>query len=164
MEKNMEVPLKTKNRATIWSSNPTPVHTSGEKHGWKDTWTAVFIAALLTIARTWKKPKLSINRGMDKEHVVHTYNGLLSHKKNGIMSFAAIVEQRDCHTEWKKVRKRKTNIYHLYVESKKKYKWTYIQNRYRLTDVENLMVTRRQEWGEVNCQTGIDIHTLLYII
>ena len=42
---------------------------------------------------------LSINRGMDKEHVVHTYNGLLSHKKNGIMSFAAIVEQRDCHTE-----------------------------------------------------------------
>ena len=31
-----------------------------------------------------------INRGMDKEEVVHIYNGiLLSHKKNKIMPFAA---------------------------------------------------------------------------
>ena len=31
-----------------------------------------------------------IDRGMDKEDVVHMYNGiLLSHKKNEIMSFAA---------------------------------------------------------------------------
>ena len=33
---------------------------------------------------------MSINRGMDKEDVVHIYNGiLLSHKKNEIMPFAA---------------------------------------------------------------------------
>jgi len=33
---------------------------------------------------------MSIDRGMDKEDVVHTYNGiLLSHKKNEIMPFAA---------------------------------------------------------------------------
>ena len=33
---------------------------------------------------------MSINRGMDKEDVVHMYNGiLLSHKKNKILSFAA---------------------------------------------------------------------------
>ena len=32
----------------------------------------MFIAALFLIARTWKKP-LSINRGMDKEAVVHIY-------------------------------------------------------------------------------------------
>jgi len=33
---------------------------------------------------------MSIDRGMDKEHVVHIYNGiLLSHKKNEIMLFAA---------------------------------------------------------------------------
>ena len=33
----------------------------------------------------------------------------------------------------------KTNIiwYHLYVKSKKCYKWTYLQNRNRLTDIEN---------------------------
>ena len=44
----------------------------------------MFIAALFTVARTWKQPSqdMSINRGMDKEDVVHIYNGiLLSHKK-----------------------------------------------------------------------------------
>ena len=34
---------------------------------------------------------MSINRRLDKEDVVHIYNGiLLSHKKNEIMPFAAI--------------------------------------------------------------------------
>ena len=33
---------------------------------------------------------MSIDKGVDKEDVVHTYNGiLLSHKKNKIMPFAA---------------------------------------------------------------------------
>ena len=33
---------------------------------------------------------MSINRGMDKEDVVHIYNGiLLSHKNNEIMPFSA---------------------------------------------------------------------------
>ena len=33
---------------------------------------------------------MSINRGMDKEDMVHIYNGILfSHKKNKIMQFAA---------------------------------------------------------------------------
>ena len=33
---------------------------------------------------------MSINRGMDKEDVVHIYSGiLLSHKKNKIMPYAA---------------------------------------------------------------------------
>ena len=36
------------------------------------------------------KTALSTNRGMDKENVVHIYNGILfSHKKEKIMSFAA---------------------------------------------------------------------------
>ena len=33
---------------------------------------------------------MSINRGMDKEDVVHIYNGILAIKKNKIMPFAAI--------------------------------------------------------------------------
>ena len=32
---------------------------------------------------------MSINRGMDKEDVEHTYNGMLALKKNEIMPFAA---------------------------------------------------------------------------
>ena len=48
------------------------------------------------------------------------------------------------------VSQRKTNIiwYHLYVESKKWYKWIYLQNRNRVTDVENkLMVTKGEGGG-----------------
>ena len=49
----------------------------------------MFIAALFTIARTWKQP-MSIDRKMDKEDVIYIHNGiLLSHKKNEIMLSAA---------------------------------------------------------------------------
>ena len=47
------------------------------------------------------------------------------------------------------VSQRKTNIiYHLYVKSKIWYKWTYLQNRNRLTDIEDkLMVTKGEKVG-----------------
>ena len=42
----------------------------------------MFSAALFTIGKTWKQPKYPTDRGMDKEDVLHTYNGiLLSYKK-----------------------------------------------------------------------------------
>ena len=51
----------------------------------KDTCTPVFIAALFTVARSWKQPKCpSIDEWIKKMciYVVHIYNGiLLSHKK-----------------------------------------------------------------------------------
>ena len=56
--------------------------------------------------------------------------------------------------------------YPLYAESEKKwYKWTYLQNRNRLTDLENeLMVTRREGCGEgIVREFGIDMYTLLYL-
>ena len=47
----------------------------------KESCTTVFIAALFTVAKTWKQP-VSIDRWMDKGDVAHIYNGiLLSHKK-----------------------------------------------------------------------------------
>ena len=48
------------------------------------------------------------------------------------------------------VRQRKTNILwnDLYVESKKGYKWTYLQNSYILTDIEKeLMDTKGEREG-----------------
>ena len=67
MEKSMEVPLKSKNKAMIWSCSPIPGHIFRENQSSK-----MFIAGLLTIARTLKP----INGGMDKEDVVHIYNGI----------------------------------------------------------------------------------------
>ena len=46
----------------------------------RDTCTPMFITALFIIARTWKQPRCSISRQMDKKAVVHIHNGiLLSH-------------------------------------------------------------------------------------
>ena len=48
---------------------------------------------------------------------------------------------------------------------KKWYKLTYLQNRNRVTDVENkLMVTKGERVaGGINWETVIDIYTLLFI-
>ena len=58
------------------------------------------------------------------------------------------------------VSQRKTNLWHhLYVEFVfKGYKWTYIQNRNRVTDVENnLMVISGERGGGINWEVGIHI-------
>ena len=60
MENSMEVPQKTKNIVAVLSSNPTPQHISQENYKTimqKYTCLPMFIAALFTIAKTWKQPK-----------------------------------------------------------------------------------------------------------
>ena len=52
-----EVPLKTENRVTIWSYNPTSEHISRKNSNSKRYTYPVFFAALFTIAKTWKHPK-----------------------------------------------------------------------------------------------------------
>ena len=63
----------------------------------KDTCNPMFTAALFTIARTW-------NRWMDKEGMVHLYNGiLLSHKKECIWICSNEVDEPGTYyTEWSK--------------------------------------------------------------
>ena len=46
-----------------------------------------FVATLFTIAKTWKQP---VNRGMDKEDMVHIYNGILAIKRDGTESFVVM--------------------------------------------------------------------------
>ena len=48
----------------------------------KESRTTLFIAALFTIARTWKQPERHRQMNGDREDVAHIYNGmLLNHKK-----------------------------------------------------------------------------------
>ena len=56
---------------------------------------------------------------------------------------------RDDHTKWSKSEiEKQIHDYYLYVKSKKRYKWTYLQNRNRLTDLENkIMVTKVERCG-----------------
>ena len=125
----------------------------------------MFVAALFTIARTWST-KMSINRWMDKEDVVHIYNGmLLSHKKDEIMPFAAIWLDLKL-VILSDVSQRKTNMWYcIYVESKQWYRWTYLQNRNRITDVKtNVQLPRGKREMEKLGDWDWHIHTAIYKI
>ena len=83
---------------------------------------------------------MSINRWMDKEDVVHIYNGILLSHKNKVMPFAA---------RWMdleiiiliEVKQRQISYDTTYMWNLKKwYKWTYLRNRNRLTDSENKLM------------------------
>ena len=84
---------------------------------------------------------------MDKKDVVHIYNGIsFSHKKEQNNAICSNMDgPRDCHTEWSKSDTERQISYDIaYMWNLKKgYKWTYLQNRSRVTDVENrFMLTR----------------------
>ena len=136
----------------------------------KDTCTPMFIVALFTIAKTWKQPKCpSTEEWIKKLWYIYTMEYYSVIKKNEIKAFAATwMDLEIVILSEVKVRQRERNIiwYRLYAESKKKwYKWTYLQNRNRLTDLENeLMVTMGEGCqGGIVREFGIDMYTLLYL-
>ena len=135
----------TKNRAVMRSSGLTLGHISGEDENSnskrymhpKVHWSTIYNSQ--DMEATW----VSTDRGMDKENVVHIYNGLLlSHKKG--MKQCHLQRHgwiRDCPPEWcqRQIAYDITYIWNL----KQWYKWTYLQNRNRVTNVKsNLIVTR----------------------
>ena len=65
------------------------------------------------------------------------------------------------------VRKKRTNTtwYHLYVKSKIWHKWSHVQNRNRLTDIEDRFVTAKEfgAGGEMDWVFGISRCKLLHI-
>ena len=117
---------------------------------------------------------MPINRWMDKEDVVHIYNGtLLNRKKEQNWVICRDMDgPRDCHTEWSKSEREKQILYiNAYMWNLEKwYRWTGLQGRSRGTDIENKRVdTKGGKWreggggGGKNWEIGIDIYTLICI-
>ena len=81
---------KTKNRATIWSSNPTTGHIPTENKILKRYMYSSVHCSTIYNSQDMEATQMSINRWMDKD-VMFIYNGiLLSHKKkNEMLPFAA---------------------------------------------------------------------------
>ena len=66
----------------------------------KDTCTCRFIAAIFSIAKTWKQPKCpSIDEWIKKMCYVYTMEYYSAIKKNKIMPFAATWMELETHTE-----------------------------------------------------------------
>ena len=150
----MEVPQKTKNRVATWSGNPTPGRISGkdENSSWKGYITPVFTAALFTIAKTWKQPKCPSTDEWIKRIWYKKIQWDITQPQKGWNNAIGsnMDEPRDDHTQWSRSdRERQMSYDFPYMWNLKKwYKWTCLQNRNRLTDIENrLMVSREESWG-----------------
>ena len=134
MENSMEVPWKTKNGTTVWSSSLTPGHVFGENQ--KDSCTPVFIATLFIIPKTWKQPDCtSREEWIKKMWYIYMMEYYSTMEKNKIMPIAVtwmdlevVILSEVGHTE--------TNTIwcHLYVGSKIGHEWAYLWNR--LTDIK----------------------------
>ena len=82
----------------------------------KDTCTHMFIAALFTIAKTWKQPKCPSTDEWIKSYVVYIHNGiLLSHKKEQNNVICSNMDAtRDSHTKCSStVNQKEKDKYHM---------------------------------------------------
>ena len=78
MENSMEIPLKTRNRTTIWPNNPTTGHKP-----WGNNSLKRYMYPNVHCSNIYgSQDKEETHWGMDKEDVVHISNWiLLNHKK-----------------------------------------------------------------------------------
>ena len=97
----MQVPSKAKNRTTTWPSNPTPGYLPGVNCHSKGYMDPNFHCSTICDSQNMESPSMSIGKRMDKEDMVHIYNGiLLSHKKERNYAICRGVDgPRDSHTE-----------------------------------------------------------------
>ena len=113
---------------------------------------------------------MPIDRWMDKEDMVHIYNGiLLSHKKEWNWVICRDIDRpRDCHTEWSKSEREKQISYiNAYIwKLEKQYRWTCLQGRNKDTDVEKKHMDSKGgkgEWDELG-DWDWHIYTSMYKI
>ena len=148
----------------------------------KHTCTPMFIAALFTIAKIWKQPKCPVtDEWIKKMWYIYTMEYYSAIKKEWNYVICSHMDgPGDYHTIWSKfdleiiilTEARKKDKYHMIllicgILKNKWYKYTYLQNRNRLTDPKNkLMVTKGERW-EGRDKLGVwdwHIHTAIFKI
>mgnify|MGYP006951406063 CR=1 FL=1 len=125
METSMEIPQKTKNWVTIWSSNPT---TRYLPHRLKNIYPKRYMhtdvhSSIIHGDQDMEATKVPYNRWLDKEAVVHIYNGiLLSYRKRWNTAISTIWMDLEIImlSKISQTKKLKTMWYHLRVGYKSK--------------------------------------------
>ena len=106
--------------------------------------------------------QMSTDRWMDKEAVVHIYNGiLLTYKKEHIwVSANEVDEPRAYYTEWIKTeREKQIPYFNTYIQNLVRwYWWTYLQHSNGDTDTEIQTQRTDLKWSEIaqSCLTLCD--------
>ena len=127
----------------------------------------MFIAALFTIVKTWKQPKCpSTEEWIKKMWYIYTMEYYSAIKQNKIMPFAATWMDLEIIVLSKPDRKRQISYDIAYIWNlKKKMIQMNLHTEQKQTHRHNkLMVTKGERRGGINCEFGININTLLYII
>ena len=121
----------------------------------KDTCTAKFIAALHTLSKTWKQPKYpSTEEWIKKMWYIYTMECYSSIKRKEITAFVPASMDLEI-TMLSEVSQSNIKCYHLYVDSKRRTQWTPLQNRYSVTDVEKLTVSKLDRLWVGGCTEGL---------
>ena len=105
--------LKNEIWISIWSSNPTPGHTSRENHNSKRYMHPSVDCSTIYNSQDKEVTETSINWGMDKEDVGYIHNGiLLIHKKErNYVTCRHVDGVRECYPEWSKSEREKQISY-----------------------------------------------------
>ena len=139
-------------------------------YNWKNTCTPMFVAALFTIARTWKQPRCPSTDEWIKKlwytliYTMEYYSAIK--KEHSWVSSSEVDEPRTCYTERSKSEREKQIPYiSTYIWNLEKwYWWTYFQGRNRHSDIENrLMTTARTGEGGTNWESSFEIYMLPYV-
>ena len=110
---------------------------------------------------------MSVDRWMDK-NIVYIYNGILATEKNKIIPFTATwtdLEIIILNEASQKEKGKYPNMvwYHLYMESKKWYKWTYLQNKETHKQRKQIYSYQRKKGvGGTNLELRISRYKLLF--
>ena len=164
MENSMEVPWNTKHRGTVWSCNSIPQCRCRENHHSK--WHVYLDFQGSTVYNSQdNRIHQNVHWQKNEDYVVHLYTEMLfSHKteqNNDIGSSLDI--PRNYHTIHTFQREKdKYPKISCTVESISSYQWTNLQNRNRLTDWENQIMTIKGKL-EGTGKFGMKIYTLIYI-
>ena len=142
MENGMEIPSKTKELPC----DPTISAYTQTKRFWKYRYIPTPIAALFTIAKTWKPSKCPCTDEWIKK-MRYTY---------AMEYYSPLKGRKECHlqqhrTKRNKVKQRKTNTiwHHGHVSSKIRHKSIFLWNRNSLTDIDSRLVVAKQEGGVI---------------
>ena len=154
----MEIPLKTTNKTTVWTSNPTPRHMPWGNHNWKDTCIPLFITAVFTIARTWKQPRCPLtDEWIKKWYYVYTTEYYSAIKRNTFESVLMRWMNLKPIIQSEMSQKEKEILYpNTYIQNLEEWYWrTDLQGSTGETDIENRLIDMGKGEERVRCMERV---------